>query len=691
MQNNLKKIKMFRSLTTTLVLAFITLIVIIILISSCLNIYFRLQTQEEVIDSQQQLIAQKAADSVSNYVLQKFSELESGARLGNLGTASLEEEEVSLEKLLGLDPAFRQLVLLDTQGQQTAKKSRLSSFASSKLTEMLEDSLFQEISREERYISSVYINSSTSEPLIIITIPIKDIFDDFKGVLIAELNLKFMWNLVDSIKVGETGVAYVVDKDGDLIAFGDTSRVLKGENLLHLYEVSEFVGGDESNCEGKSEISKGILGSDVVTTHVHLSNPDWAVVVELPVDEAYEDVNQELRLSALVIFLCIILATIFSIYLLKRITKPIITLRDATNKIGEGNLDVNIKISGNNEISQLANDFQQMTNRLKKSRQELLESKADLEKKVQERTKELREKSDHLEMMNLDLKSINQELTEAHEELEKTKEKIERQNKKLKKLDQLKSAFLNITSHELRTPMSSIKGYVQMMLKRVLGEIDEEQKNALEIVLRNTNRLDNLIQDILDISRLESGTMKFITDKINVNEMISEVAETMKSSAELKDIKINIETDDSLPIIIIDQDRIKQVIINFMNNAIKFSSDASIINIRAKKDEKNIVFEVQDYGRGIPENKQEKVFETFYQVDSGMDRKFGGAGLGLAISRGIVLSHGGDIWVESTGRPGEGSKFKFTLPIISEIDLEKRFKEIDVFGLEKSNKKDEEK
>jgi PAS domain S-box-containing protein len=263
-------------------------------------------------------------------------------------------------------------------------------------------------------------------------------------------------------------------------------------------------------------------------------------------------------------------------------------------------------------------------------------------------------------------------------------EKIKKQNVQLKKLDELKSAFLNITSHELRTPMSAIKGYVQMLLKQGLGEISEEQKQGLEVVLRNTNRLDGLIQDILDVSRLESGTMKFIPEKTDIGEMIQEINQTMKSSASLKEIKINSEISKNIPDLTIDKNRITQVIVNLVNNAIKFSPNGSTINIKAKNNHEDILFEVQDFGRGIPKDKQDKIFESFYQVDYGMDRKFGGTGLGLAISRGIVLSHGGKIWVESTGKPGEGSMFRFTLPLEPVKDAEKKFKELDMFLFEES-------
>jgi len=213
------------------------------------------------------------------------------------------------------------------------------------------------------------------------------------------------------------------------------------------------------------------------------------------------------------------------------------------------------------------------------------------------------------------VQAITRDVTEqkqAEEKLKKSKRKIELQNIKLKKLDELKSSFLNVASHELRTPVTPIKGYLQMLLNEKIGSITEEQKKILKIIQRNTNRLDHLIQDILDISRLESGTMRFIPEKTDVKTMVEETVETMQSSADVKNIKINLELKDDIPTLTIDKERIKQVIINLLNNAIKFSPDNSSINVKARRETDDILFEVQDFGRGIPEDKQIKIFETFY-------------------------------------------------------------------------------
>lgn len=268
----------------------------------------------------------------------------------------------------------------------------------------------------------------------------------------------------------------------------------------------------------------------------------------------------------------------------------------------------------------------------------------------------------------------------SEEQLAQYQKKIEEQISQLKKLDKIKSNFLNITSHELRTPISAIKGYIQLILKQKLGEINEEQKKSLEVALRNANRLDHLIQDILDISRLDSGTMRFIPEPTNVKIMIEETVETMRSSADVKHIQINTTVEEYLPDLTIDQERIKQVIINLLNNAIKFSPDNSNINVNIRKEQDDISFEMQDFGRGIPKDQHDNIFDAFYQVKANEDKRLGGVGLGLAISRGIILAHGGRIWVEST--LDKGSKFTFSLPIKPVQDVEGRFKEVDIFRVE---------
>jgi len=294
-----------------------------------------------------------------------------------------------------------------------------------------------------------------------------------------------------------------------------------------------------------------------------------------------------------------------------------------------------------------------------------------LEKKVQERTVDLSKENLVLKKRNNEYKRSIGELHIQLEKLQKSQKKMEQQNIRLKKLDHFKSNFLNVTSHELRTSMATIEGYVEILLMKSLGPITEEQKRGLEVILTNTTRLDQLIQDTLDVSRLESGTMKFIPEKTDIGKLIHYATGTIQSAADVKQIKIIKEIDEEIPELNIDQERIKQVIVNLLQNAISVSPEGSKISIRVNKEPDDVLFEIQDFGQGIPKNKQKKIFDIVYQIDSGID------GLGFTIARGVVLSHGGEIWVDS--EQGQGSIFRFTLPITPIQDHEGKFKKVDIF------------
>jgi methyl-accepting chemotaxis protein len=386
----LRKPKNFRSLTVTLAVAFLALGAVVLLISSALNIHFSLQTQQDVIAQQQQLIAGEAADTVKDFIQEKFNMMDAAVSIGNIAVVNQEKQEAILETLLGLDPSFRQLFLLNGNEQELARVSRISHVSGTPIDHESPE-LFSQAEQGESGISSIYIDELTSEPMIVMAVPVTDIFGDFKGALMAEVNLKFMWDMVYNIKIGKTGIAYVVNKEGKLIAFGDISRVLSGDNLAHLDEVAEFMGGDELNHVSSADISEGIQGNLVVANHAHLGSPDWAVVVEMPVEEAYETIYVSIWLSMFTMLISFFLAIIAGLYLSRRITEPIIRLRDAAIRIGSGDMDTKIRVKTKDEVGELAAAFNQMADDLKKSRKKIEDYSKGLERKVEERTKKLRE------------------------------------------------------------------------------------------------------------------------------------------------------------------------------------------------------------------------------------------------------------------------------------------------------------
>jgi methyl-accepting chemotaxis protein len=380
------KKKSFQSLWVTLAIAFSALSALVLLISICLNMYLTLQTQQKLITNEQTFIAQNAANTVKEFIQKKLDILKTTVHLGGLTDTDRQEQMLTLEKLLGFEPAFRQLALLDTQGRETVDVSRLSTLVSGRLKEHIDSNILARKAPQEIYISPVYIDRVTSEPLVIMAVPSTNIFGDFKGFLLAEVNLKFMWDLVSGIKIGNHGYAYVVNRHGKLIASDDISRVLKAENLSSLVEVNEFVTGDTATHKDSAEIAKGFKGGLVVANHAHLGTPDWAVMVELPVSEAYKTITTSLSISVTVIIISFALAITAGIYLSKKITKPIILLKDAAVKIGEGRLETRVEINKNDEIGTLAKSFNRMAEDLGKTTTSVanLHREISIRKKIEE-------------------------------------------------------------------------------------------------------------------------------------------------------------------------------------------------------------------------------------------------------------------------------------------------------------------
>jgi PAS domain S-box-containing protein len=362
-----KGVRNFRSLRVTSVIAFLAFSLPILVLVYSIEITFTFNSRKEVIADQQQSIAREASNTVKSYIEQKFKVLEATAGLGNLLVTPQEEQKLVLEKLLGVERAFRQLVLIGPEEQELQRVSRLSKILSAQLMEYNNGEVFNQVSQGKTYISSVYIDEVTSEPMVIIAVPITDVFDNFKGILLAEVNLKFMWDLVGGIKIGNKGLAYVVDRQGWLIAFGDISRVLKGENLSHLRDVSKFIENPNLFPVSDAEISKGIQGNYVVSNYVSLGMPDWAVVVELPALEAFAPVIKLISGSIGIVTIGIVLSIIAGVFFSRRITQPVIDLRDAVRKISMGNLDTKIAVASKDEIGELASSFNQMVEDLNKT------------------------------------------------------------------------------------------------------------------------------------------------------------------------------------------------------------------------------------------------------------------------------------------------------------------------------------
>jgi signal transduction histidine kinase len=255
-----------------------------------------------------------------------------------------------------------------------------------------------------------------------------------------------------------------------------------------------------------------------------------------------------------------------------------------------------------------------------------------------------------------------------HLETLRLNEELRKRAAELQELDRLKSSFLANMSHELRTPLNSILGFSDVMLEGIDGPLTEYMENDLRLIQKNGQHLLHLINDVLDMAKIESGRMNLHPEKFKVHDMLESAISITSTLANAKNLALYIDPDSEKELeIIADHTRINQVMINLINNSIKFTETGQISLHARALDSDKILITVRDTGIGIPADHLETIFQEFSQVDTSTTRKVGGTGLGLPISRRLVEMHGGRLWAESAGIPGQGSTFYVELPVEAKI------------------------
>ncbi len=228
----------------------------------------------------------------------------------------------------------------------------------------------------------------------------------------------------------------------------------------------------------------------------------------------------------------------------------------------------------------------------------------------------------------------------------------------LRRLEKVRQDFVANVSHELRTPLSSIKGYSETLMDGVSKA--EERQEFLGIIYRESDRLAKLIDDLLDLSKIESGKMAMVFMPVGIAPVAKRSAGVLEKSARDKSIKVEFNIPEGLPKVMADENRLSQVFLNLLDNAVKYTPEGGSVKVSVFPQDKYLQVDVTDTGVGIPESDLPRVFERFYRVDKARSRQLGGTGLGLSIVKHIVQSHGGQVWVKS--EPGCGSTFSFTIP-----------------------------
>jgi methyl-accepting chemotaxis protein len=353
------------SLKTILALTFIVFCVVTLSISGVFQIVSQFYSQQETIQGRQEIIAREAKNTVNGFIQDRRRVLSTAAALMNLTLTSREQQQ-TLAGLIAIEQYFRNVVILDERGQALTSSSRLSNTDAKRFIESIDKTKNQMLSTDQ-YISDIYINEITNEPMVVLSVTIRDVFKEVRGLLAAELNLKFMWDLMDTIKVGSTGKgnAYVVDRKGTLIAFKDISRVIQGENVGSLKTVAEFIRstGEETSM-GIWEY-RGISSDEVIGTYLSLKTPDWAVVTELPIKEAYAEVTSNTINSIIITLVLAIVAGVIGVFIARNISASLGNLTRTAVAIAGGDSRLVAEIKGSKETVSLGEAFNSMTEQLR--------------------------------------------------------------------------------------------------------------------------------------------------------------------------------------------------------------------------------------------------------------------------------------------------------------------------------------
>jgi signal transduction histidine kinase len=759
-----------------------------LIISAAIEMYYSYWQNREALSAVQREKALGAAAVIEQFV--KEIENQVGWAAGFLPAGGgMDQRRYDFLRLLRQAQAVTEVSYLDPDGREQIKVSRLTMDTAASGTDLSQDPKFTQARANKHYLSQVYFRKE-SEPYLTLAMAGAG---RSAGVTVAEVNLKFIWDVISRIQVGKAGAAYVVDDRGLLIAHPDIGVVLRKTDLSQVPHVALALSRLRDPAVKVPTISHDRTGREVLTAFAPIATLGWLVFVDLPLTEALQPVYAALERSAFVLAAALLFAALVGIWLARRMVVPIRALATGAARMGGGDLDHRIDIRSGDEVQRLADSFNDMGGRLK-------ESYATLEHKVADRTRELSEALTQLRALidvsqainsTLELQALleailahacgladaaggaiytfeegsdefslaatygmSQELIsavrKAHIHLhddnplsqcvlkrtaveisdlasESTYEirdallkadvrallavpllreetivgalmvrraragrfgssmidlmqsfasqsalaiqnarlfhEIEDKSRQLETASQHKSQFLANMSHELRTPLNAILGYNELMQDGLYGELPPKTKEVLGRMEKNGKHLLGLINDVLDLSKIEAGQLVLSLENYSMRDIVQTVVSATESLAAAKRLPLQVEISDGMPNGRGDERRLTQVLLNLVGNAIKFT-DEGAIRIAAAAANGIFAVQVTDTGPGIPDSERGRIFEEFHQVDSSNTKKKGGTGLGLAIAKRIIELHRGRIWVES--EVGRGSTFRFELPVRAE-------------------------
>jgi signal transduction histidine kinase/CheY-like chemotaxis protein len=506
-----------------------------------------------------------------------------------------EQRRTDALRVLRLVPAVMELARVDPTGHEQLHVSRLDATVVGSNTDLSGEPKFAQPIGDKVYYGPVYFLEAT-EPYMTLAIGSRR-----AGVTIAEISLKYIWDVVSKIKVGEHGAAYVVDADGKLIAHPELGLVLRNTDLSDLAQVQ--AARKLESADGP-HIAKDMSGRQVLTANAAVTPLRWLVFVELPIDEAYAPLYASLSIRGALLLGGLGLAVLSSLWLARRMVLPIRALQTGAARIGAGALDHRIHIATGDELEALGDQFNNMAARLQ-------DSYATLEGKVVERTRQL-------ELANL-----------------------------------AKTRFLAAASHDLRQPLHAIGLLVAQL------DADTDRTARRRIVARigaAVAAMNDLFNALLDISKLDAGGVEPDVTAFPIDPLLCKIENMFAPDAHAKSLRLRIVH--STAWVRSDRVLLERILLNLVSNAVRYTERGGII-VGCRRCGNALRIDVCDSGIGIPEDQQQNIFREFYQVtDAGAGAA--GLGLGLAIVDRMCGLLGHPLALAST--QGKGSRFSITAP-----------------------------
>ena len=576
---------------------FVGAVCLALVTNGAFEMWFSYQEQRALLVQIQRGEAESAASKIGQFVDEIETQM-AWVTPFPWNATTFEEWRFDVVRMMRQAPAVTEVAQLDAAGREQFRISRYATDVIESHVDYSRDPVFVQAMANKVYYGPVYLVEG-SEPHM--TIAVAGTGQDH-GVIVGQVNLKFIWDVVSQIKSGNRGYAYVVDSGGRLIADPDISLVLRNTDMSGLPQVRAARVPQADADEPFAAVDR--QGKPVLSAHATVTPLNWLVFVELPIDEAYAPLYDSIKRSAVLLLVALALALFAGLLFARRMVVPIRALQEGAMRIGRGNLTQRIAIKTNDELEALGDEFNKMAARLQ-------ESYATLENKVEERTRQL-------ELANL-----------------------------------AKSRFLAAASHDLRQPLHALGLFVAQLHGQVRAN---ERRRIVARIDAALSAMNELFNALLDISKLDAGVLTPSMTEFPVAKLLDRVDTTFTGAAREKGLSLQVVTSSAW--VRSDFILLERIVFNLVSNAVRYTSSGGVV-VGCRNRGVNLRIEVWDTGPGIPQDQQQNIFGEFYRLGAP------GAGLGLWLAIVDRLCWLLDHPVHLTSTVGKGSCFSVAVPRVA--------------------------